>query len=95
MTVSADIASVDSKVDTAMVSRKKIKSISEETKQSEFIKLFRTNNMKIKSVTPSPFGLQIDFYTNYSDEIIKEVLDSYGEKEYTFKIKGNSVLIEI
>lgn len=50
--------------------------------------LLRGNGIKIRLVTPTTFGTQIDFAKKYDDNEIKEIL-----KDFTLKFKGNSVFI--
>ena len=50
--------------------------------------LLRSNSFKIKLVTPTTFGKQIDFAKKYSDEEIKKVLS-----DYKIKIKDKSIFI--
>lgn len=50
--------------------------------------LLRQNNFKIKIVTPTSFGVQIDFAKKYKEEEIKAVL-----KDYNIKIKDKAVFI--
>jgi hypothetical protein len=50
--------------------------------------LLRTKGFKIKLVTPTSFGTQIELSKQYEDDEIKELL-----KDFTIKIKGKSVFI--
>jgi len=50
--------------------------------------LLRDAGFKIKLVTPTSFGTQIDFSKKYKDGEIKDLL-----KEFTTKIKNKSVFI--
>ena len=50
--------------------------------------LLRSNSFKIKLVTKTAFGKQIDFAKKYSDEEIKKVLS-----DYKIKIKDKSIFI--
>jgi hypothetical protein len=57
-----------------------------ETKKPE--EILRGAGFKIKLITPTSFGTQIDFAKQYDPESIKNVLNSFN-----IKIKGNSVFI--
>jgi len=50
--------------------------------------LLRTNGLKIKMVTPTSFGIQIDFAKKYDEEEIKDILS-----DFNIKIKNKSVFI--
>ena len=52
------------------------------------ISILRDNNFKIRLVTPTSFGTQIDFAKKYEDDEIEEVL-----KDFSIKIKNKSVFI--
>lgn len=52
------------------------------------LELLRTNNVKVRLVTPTSFGTQIDFAKKYDKEVIQEIL-----KDYTIKIKNKSVFV--
>ena len=65
----------------------KVKIIKEkETKKPE--EILRGANIKIKLVTPTAFGTQIDFSKKYDEDKIKELL-----KDFNIKIKNNSIFI--
>lgn len=51
--------------------------------------LLRNNNIKIKLITVTSFGIQIDLAKKYSEDLIKETL-----KNFKIKIKGNSIFVE-
>jgi len=57
-------------------------------KEKEPEEILRGNGFKIKLVTGTAFGKQIDFAKKYDEDEIKEVL-----KDYTVKFKGKSVFI--
>jgi hypothetical protein len=63
----------------------KVLQINEEKKPEEIL---RGANKKIRLVTPTAFGTQIDFAKKYDDNEIKEIL-----KDFTIKIKQKSVFI--
>ena len=50
--------------------------------------ILRGAGKKIKLITPTSFGTQIDFAKKYEDEEIKDLL-----KDFTIKIKNKSVFI--
>jgi hypothetical protein len=50
--------------------------------------LLRNKGFKIKLVTPTSFGTQIELSKKYEDAEVKELL-----KDFTIKIKGKSVFI--
>lgn len=50
--------------------------------------LLRSSGYKIKLITPTSFGVQIDFAKKYEEKDIKNIL-----KEYNIKIKDKSVFI--
>lgn len=58
----------------------------EEKKSPE--QILRENGIKIKLVTRTSFGIQIDFAKKYEHEIIEKLLASY-----TIKLKDKSVFI--
>jgi hypothetical protein len=58
----------------------------QEAKKPE--EILRGNGYKIKLVTPTSFGTQIDFAKKYEDSEIEELLT-----DFTIKIKNNSVFI--
>lgn len=60
--------------------------ISEEVKTPE--RILRDAGFKIKLVTPTAFGTQIDFAKKYQNEEVEKVL-----KDFNIKIKNNSVFI--
>lgn len=51
--------------------------------------LLRNNNIKIKLITITSFGIQIVLAKKYSEDLIKETL-----KNFKIKIKGNSIFVE-
>lgn len=55
---------------------------------SDAVDKLRSDGFKIKLVTPTAFGTQIDFAKKYSDEDISKSLEKYD-----FKIKNNSVFV--
>jgi len=59
-----------------------------EAKAQEPEKILRGAGYKIKLVTPTSFGTQIDFAKLYDEEEIKQLL-----KDFTIKIKQKSVFI--
>jgi hypothetical protein len=63
----------------------KVLQINEAKKPEEIL---RGANKKIRLVTPTTFGTQIDFAKKYDDNEIKELL-----KDFTIKIKQKSVFI--
>jgi hypothetical protein len=75
-----DISS-DSTILEAKVEKKK----DQKEKPEEIL---RSANVKIKMVTGTAFGTQIDLFKKYPEEEIKEIL-----KDYTIKIKDKSVFI--
>ena len=50
--------------------------------------VLRRNNFKIKLITPTTFGTQIEFAKQYDDEEITQVL-----QDFSIKIKNKSVFI--
>lgn len=50
--------------------------------------ILRGNGCKIRLVTATSFGIQIDFAKKYSEDDIKDLL-----KDFTIKIKNKSVFI--
>jgi len=75
----------------------KTKNIQEVIENSEIItenkklkpeEVLRKNGIKIKSVIPTSFGVQIDFMKKYPDEEIEEILS-----DFTTKIKNKSVFV--
>lgn len=50
--------------------------------------ILRTSGKKIKLVTSTSFGKQIDFAKKYDDDEIKDLLSAF-----TIKLKGKSVFI--
>jgi len=50
--------------------------------------LLRAAGFKIKTVTPTSFGVEIEFATKYADEDIQDVL-----ADFNIKLKGKSVFI--
>lgn len=65
---------------------------SEGSTESDFddvLNLLRKNGYKIKTVTYTKFGLQIDLAKKYNLEEIEKLL-----KDYNIKIKDNSIFIE-
>jgi len=50
--------------------------------------LLRASGFKIKTVTPTSFGVEIEFATKYQDLDIEEVL-----QDFNIKLKGRSVFI--
>ena len=50
--------------------------------------ILRSNGLKIKLITPTSFGVQIDFSKKYDENKIKELL-----KDFNIKIKNNSIFI--
>jgi len=50
--------------------------------------LLRAAGFKIKTVTPTSFGVEIEFATKYTDEDIQDVL-----ADFNIKLKGKSVFI--
>lgn len=60
--------------------------LGEEAQKPE--EVLRGAGYKIKLVTPTSFGTQIDFAKSYDPEAIKKVL-----KDFSIKIKGKSVFI--
>lgn len=62
------------------------KSVNEEEKKPD--EVLRGNGIKIKMITPTSFGTQIDLAKSYDEEEIKELL-----KDFTIKIKGKSIFI--
>ena len=77
------------KIDTPQVkkSSSEEKLIVEEAKEKPE-EVLRGAHFKIKLVTPTAFGTQIDFAKQYSNEEIEEVL-----KDFKIKIKNKSVFI--
>jgi len=59
-----------------------------EKKEKKPEEILRSAGIKIKLVTPTSFGTQIDFAKKYDDEEIEEVL-----KDFSIKIKNKSVFI--
>lgn len=65
--------------------------INEETIQEEEKKpeeILRGAGIKIKLVTPTSFGTQIDLAKSYDENEIKDLL-----KDYTIKLKNKSIFI--
>ena len=60
--------------------------LGEEAKKPE--EVLRGAGYKIRLVTPTSFGTQIDFAKSYDPDEVKKVL-----KDFTIKIKGKSVFI--
>lgn len=52
------------------------------------VDMLRSKGFKIKLVTPTTFGTQIDFAKKYDETDLQSVL-----KDYNIKIKDNSVFI--
>lgn len=50
--------------------------------------LLRANGLKIKLVTPTAFGIQVDFFKKYDEELVKNIL-----KDYNIKLKNKSIFI--
>ncbi len=50
--------------------------------------LLRGAGFKIKTVTPTSFGVEIEFATKYPDQDIEDVL-----QDFTIKLKGRSVFV--
>lgn len=59
-----------------------------EKKKEKPEEVLRKANFKIKMVTPTAFGTQIDLARAYDEADIKDVL-----KDFTIKIKGKSIFI--
>lgn len=94
-TVAGDIAAVDSKLSGKPEKRKRPKAmVSEDTAINRIVQLFKKNNIKIKLVNPTPFGLQIDLFKKANFDDITEVLSKAGI-DLPIKVKSNSVFIEI
>jgi len=55
---------------------------------SEAAEILRDNGFKLKLVTPTLFGIQIDFAKHYDEEELTVVL-----KDFTLKFKNKSVFI--
>jgi hypothetical protein len=51
--------------------------------------VLRSNGFKIKLITPTKFGTQIDLAKNYEKEEIEKVL-----KDFKFKMSGRSIFVE-
>ena len=75
---------VEAKHETAIVEAQK--QIDEAQKKPE--EVLRGAGYKIKLVTPTSFGTQIDFAKKYDPEEIEKLL-----KDFTVKIKNKSVFI--
>jgi hypothetical protein len=74
---------IEAKFESAIVeSENKI----DEAKKPE--EVLRGAGYKIKLVTPTSFGTQIDFAKKYNEDEIKDLL-----KDFTIKIKNKSVFI--
>jgi len=59
-------------------------------------KLLRNAGFKIKLVTPTSFGTQIEFFKQYDADELKKILSTNGTTstdDITIKIKGKSVFI--
>lgn len=80
-----DILNAESRAETLVMEQVE-KPVHEETQKPE--EILRGANIKIRMITPTAFGTQIDLAKNYEDEHIKEVL-----KDFTVKIKGKSIFI--
>lgn len=61
-------------------------SLNEADKRAEDV--LRSNGFKIRLVTPTAFGTQIDFAKQYEEKDLQTAL-----KDYNIKIKGKSVFI--
>jgi len=98
-TLSGNIASVDSKLSKKPIKRDLPKNgidfISEESLSDEIIVLLNKNNMKVKVVNPTPFGLVVDFFKSFDLEEIKDLLSDLDIEENNIKAKGLSIFIEI
>lgn len=64
------------------------KAIIKEEKEKKPEEILRGAGIKIKMVTPTSFGTQIDFAKRYDEDEIKEIL-----KNFSVKIKNKSVFI--
>ena len=60
----------------------------EESEKKEPQEVLRGAGFKIKMITPTAFGTQIDFAKRYDADDIKDILS-----DYTIKIKDKSVFI--
>lgn len=58
----------------------------EEEKKAD--QILRGNDIKIKMITPTAFGTQIDLAKLYDEDEIKELL-----KDFNIKIKGKSIFV--
>jgi len=96
-TESADIASVDSKLDTTAVSRKctKHKQLNcklclETVQESDdsVEKILRKEGFKIKSVYGTKFGTEFIMFKKFNEEEVQELL-----KKYTLKFDGKSIFV--
>lgn len=62
-------------------------------KDKNMLQLIRSSGVKIKLLTPTKFGIQIDVFKESDIDIIVEILNSLNIKESDFKIKGPSIFI--
>ena len=94
-TVAADIAPVQSTIDTKKPKRARIDQImlSEGTTSEQIVDAFKDNGFKVKTMHPSPFGLQIDFYVTLSKEDVEKSIKELPVED--FNIKGKSIFIKI
>lgn len=60
----------------------------DEKKEQTADELLRDADIKIKLVTKTSFGQQIDLAKQYDEEKIKEIL-----KDFTIKFKGKSIFV--
>lgn len=72
--------------DIATIPHKTEESVNEAPETPEA--LLRGAGLKIRLVTPTSFGTQIDFAKQYDDEKIQEILANFD-----IKIKGKSVFV--
>ena len=89
-TVSADIAAVDTKLDLV----KRDKNLTEDSLTNTIVKLFNNNNMKIRMINPTPFGLQIEFFKKPNLAKVNEILSELDKKP-KIRLKNNSIFIEL
>lgn len=69
----------------------KTEELNEEQKHQENkdpIKVLRANRIKIKSVNPTNFGIEIELAKKYDDDLIDEIL-----KDFKFKKLKNFIFV--
>jgi len=77
---------VENNSQNAGIDKTIISEITEEKNSADDI--LRSNGFKIKLVTPTSFGTQIDLFKTFEEEEVKEIL-----KDFDIKIKNKSIFI--